>query len=142
LDQIKVCRICSKDHATHNCPSLPGLKSIYQKDEEPEKLCYVSQKRPWQPKPQGMIQDQYQYFNSYWTNPSMKYASQPWGMPTQQWVAPPPPNQLWKQGWRNPTMGGPQQPMTQPPMQLLPPPQMQASTSTPPRPQTTYTTHT
>jgi hypothetical protein len=65
----------------------------------------------------------------------MQYASQPWGMPTQQWVAPPPPNQLWKQGWRNPTIGGPQQPMTQPPMQLLPPPQMQASTSTPPQPQ-------
>jgi hypothetical protein len=79
-----------------------------------------------------MIQDQSQYFNSYWTNPLMKYASQPWGMPTQQWVAPSP-NQLWKQYWRNPTMGGPQQPMTQPPMQLLPPPQMRASTSTPPR---------
>jgi hypothetical protein len=65
----------------------------------------------------------------------MQYASQPWGMPTQQWVAPPPPNQLWKHGWRNPTLGGPQQPMTQPPMQLLPPPQMHASTSAPPQPQ-------
>jgi hypothetical protein len=47
LDQIEVCGICSEDHATHNCPSLPGLKSIYQKVEEPEQLCYVSQKRPW-----------------------------------------------------------------------------------------------
>ena len=71
LDQNKVYRICNEDHATHNFPSLPGLKTIYQKDEELEQLCYVSQKRPWQPKPQGMIQDQSKYFNSYWTNPYM-----------------------------------------------------------------------
>jgi hypothetical protein len=99
LDQIEVCGICSEDHATCNYPSLLGLKDIYQKAEESEQLCFVSQKRPLQPRPQGMIQDQSQYFNSYWTNPSMQYTSQPWGMPTQQWVAPPPPNQLWKQGW-------------------------------------------
>jgi hypothetical protein len=36
LDQIEVCGICSEDHATCNCPSLPGLKAIYQKVEEPE----------------------------------------------------------------------------------------------------------
>jgi hypothetical protein len=52
----------------------------------------------------------------------MQYASQPWGMPTQEWVAPPLPNQLWQQRWRNPTIRGPQQPMTQPPIQLLSPP--------------------
>jgi hypothetical protein len=62
-----------------------------------------------------MIQVQYQYFNSYWTNPSMKYDSQPWGMPTKKWVAPPL-DHLWKQGWINATMGGPQQLMTQPSM--------------------------
>jgi hypothetical protein len=53
----------------------------------------------------------------------MQYSSQPWTMPTQQWVSLPP-NQLWQQGWRNTTMGGLQQLMTQPPMQLLPPPQI------------------
>jgi hypothetical protein len=35
LDQIEVCGICSEDHDNCNCPSLPGLNSIYQKDEEP-----------------------------------------------------------------------------------------------------------
>jgi hypothetical protein len=84
LDQIEVCGICNEDHATHNCPSLLGLKAIYKKSKELEKLCFVSQKQPWQPKPQDMIQDQSQYFNSYWTNPSIQYDSQPWGMPTQQ----------------------------------------------------------
>jgi hypothetical protein len=123
LDQIEVYVICNKDHATHNFSSFPGLKAIYKKAKDLKQLCYVSQKRPWQPKPQGMIQDKSQYFNSYWTKSSMKYASQPWGIPNQQWVVPPP-NQLWKQGWRNPTMGGPQQLMTQPTMHLLPTPQM------------------
>jgi hypothetical protein len=42
----------------------------------------------------------------------MPYASQSWGMETQQWVASPPPNQLWQQEWRNHQMGGRQQPMT------------------------------
>jgi len=46
LDQVKFCGICIEDHATHNFPSLLGLKYIYQKVEEPEKLCYVSHKRP------------------------------------------------------------------------------------------------
>jgi len=76
-----------------------------------------------------MIQDQSQYFDSYWTNPSMQFASQPWGMPTQQWVPPPPPNRLWQQGWGNPTVARPQQRMRKPPMQLLLTPQMQAYTS-------------
>jgi hypothetical protein len=65
LDQIQVCGICSEDHATCNCTSLPGLKVVYQKAEELEKLCFVSQKSPWHPRPQGMVQDQSQYFNSY-----------------------------------------------------------------------------
>jgi hypothetical protein len=41
LDQIEVCRICNKDHATHNCPSLPGLKSIYRKAQEPKQLMSI-----------------------------------------------------------------------------------------------------
>jgi hypothetical protein len=53
----------------------------------------------------------------------MQYASQALGIPTQQWVAPPP-NELWQKGWRNPTIGGPQKLMTHPPMKVLPPPQM------------------
>jgi hypothetical protein len=50
-----------------------------------------------------MIQDQYQYFNSYLNKTYMQYASQPWSIPTQQWVDPPLTNQLWKQGWINAT---------------------------------------
>jgi hypothetical protein len=54
----------------------------------------------------------------------MQFVSKPWGIPAQKWVAPPPPNQLWKQEWRKPIVGGPKQPMTQPPMQILPLPQI------------------
>jgi len=119
LNQIEIYKI-----STHNFPSLPRLKVIYQKYEELKKLCYISHKRPWKPKLQVMIQYQSKYFNSYWTNPSIQHIYQPWIIPTQQWVAPPP-NCLWKQGWINPSMQEPQQLMTQPPMQLLHPPQMQ-----------------
>ena len=43
LNVIKVCLVCEENHATEKCPSLPGLKFIYQGEEEmPEKLCFIN----------------------------------------------------------------------------------------------------
>jgi len=35
---------------------------------------------------QGMVQDQSQFYYSFWTNPSMQYALQPWDFPAQPWM--------------------------------------------------------
>jgi hypothetical protein len=32
LDNIKMCKICARLHTTEDCPSLPGLKAVYQND--------------------------------------------------------------------------------------------------------------
>jgi hypothetical protein len=34
LDNVEVCGICEKNHATKYCPSLPELKAVYQRDNE------------------------------------------------------------------------------------------------------------
>lgn len=31
LDNIKICKICAGSHTTKDCPSLPGLKVVYEK---------------------------------------------------------------------------------------------------------------
>lgn len=46
-----------KNHYTDKCPSLLGLKVVYQGTEEvTEQLCYINQRRPQGPRPyqQGM----------------------------------------------------------------------------------------
>jgi hypothetical protein len=48
LDSVEICVICEQDHDTKNCPSLPGIKTIYQETSEGvEKLCIINQKQPW-----------------------------------------------------------------------------------------------
>ena len=34
LDAVQTCAICTKDHLTESCPSLPGLKAVYKEAEE------------------------------------------------------------------------------------------------------------
>ena len=50
-DNIKICKICAGSHATKDCPSLPGLKAVYEKDngvnQAKEKLCYVAPGGLW-----------------------------------------------------------------------------------------------
>eukprot|EP00253_Pinus_taeda_P033127 PITA_33127 len=37
LDTIQTCAICTRDHSTESCPSLPRLKEVYKEvEEEPE----------------------------------------------------------------------------------------------------------
>lgn len=47
---IDNCVICSENYETKGCPSIPGLKVIFQEETIPnsaESLCFLS-RRPWQ----------------------------------------------------------------------------------------------
>jgi hypothetical protein len=59
LNSIEECAICELNHATSSCPSLPGLKAVFQgMGEDMEQLYLMGSRKPWQPRPpmgnQGM----------------------------------------------------------------------------------------
>eukprot|EP00253_Pinus_taeda_P005769 PITA_05769 len=41
LDTVQTCAICTKDHLTESCPSLPGLKAVYKEAEEEPESTYL-----------------------------------------------------------------------------------------------------
>jgi len=52
LNLIEIFSIYEENHSTDKCPSLPGLKYVYQGIEGVnEQLCYVNQRRPHEPRP-------------------------------------------------------------------------------------------
>jgi len=58
LDAVQTCAICTKDHLTESCPSLPGLKAVYKEaEEEPESAYFINQRRQWQRRQSGMFTD-------------------------------------------------------------------------------------
>jgi len=66
LKFIEVCSVCEENHSIDNCPSLPGLKAVYQGVEGvTEQLYYINQKRPHGPRPyqQGMQGTSQAYYN-------------------------------------------------------------------------------
>ena len=75
LDKVQTCAICTKDHLTESCPSLPGLKAVYKEaEEEPKSVNSINQRRPWQPRQPGMFPDP----TSFFQNP--QYNAQQYGM--------------------------------------------------------------
>lgn len=56
LDNIQVCFICTGEHPTENCPSLPRLQEKF-KGEKEELVFYIAHKNPWPPRDLGMMQD-------------------------------------------------------------------------------------
>lgn len=47
---VETCMIFSESHETKGCPSISGLKAIFQEETVPnfvEPLCFVA-RRPWQ----------------------------------------------------------------------------------------------
>jgi len=103
---ISICGICEQKHVTNSCPSLPGLKAVYQgANEETEQICFIGQRRPWKPRPPGMVQDPSSFYSAFWTNQkNWKYPSQNWypPMPWQQWAPQKTQSHHWQQGWRGP----------------------------------------
>ena len=58
LDTVQTCAICTNDHLTEICPSLPGLKADYKEaEEEPELVYLINQHRQWQLRQSGMFSD-------------------------------------------------------------------------------------
>ena len=62
LNSIEVCSVYEEDHSTDKCPSLPGLKAVYQGAEGvSEQIYYINQRRlhghrPYQQGMQGTSQ--------------------------------------------------------------------------------------
>jgi hypothetical protein len=84
LNSVQVCLICELDHATDQCPSLPGVKaSMKATNEEAEVVYLITQRRQWQPRGQGM--------NSQFSPPTFNYWNNQ--LPYGQTNAPPP-NQM------------------------------------------------
>ena len=65
LDMVQTCAICTKDHTTEQCQSLPGFKAVFKEaEEEIEPVYLMNQRRQWKTKPTGMSQDASQFFPS------------------------------------------------------------------------------
>ena len=88
---VETCVICSETHETKDCPSIPGLKAVFQEDPSMlESLCFIA-RRPWQGQ-------QNQGFNN-----SMNSQSQPnWNPWQQPWPQPQNAFQAWLQSMQNP----------------------------------------
>lgn len=89
LNCINNFSFCEENHSTDRCPSLPGLKVVYQGVEGvTEQLCYINQRRPPGNRPyqQGMQGSSHAYYN-----PNQTTTIPSWGPPTHpSWSTPPP----------------------------------------------------
>lgn len=93
--------IYAENHDTKECPSIPGLKVVYQEEglsNQVDSLYFIT-KIPWKnPQPnttQGFNTQPFaQFSQNKWTSP----------MPFQSWPQP------WSQGWKNPYGKFPQYP--------------------------------
>jgi len=88
LNSIEVCLVCEEDNSTDKCPSLPGLKAVYQGAEGAiEPLYFMNQRRPHGPRPyqQGMQGTSQAYYN-----PNQVTSIPSWGPPTHPSLSMPP----------------------------------------------------
>ena len=57
LNTVEACAICEQSHSTNSCPSLPGLKSVFEgENEEVDQLYFMGSKKPWQLQPPNVNQ--------------------------------------------------------------------------------------
>jgi hypothetical protein len=84
LDVVWVCAICTKYHATEQCPSLPGLK--FKEEEEETKSLYLMAKHcQWQAHPPGTLQYPSSFFSGQYNekkNYGNTWQGQPFANPT------------------------------------------------------------
>jgi hypothetical protein len=106
LDNISVCAICTKNHKTEDCPSLPGLQAIFKGGEAPGTPS--APKKPWQPRnPNANAYQEPSPQSSSYYPPFSQQQQHPWNWPN--WPPQNVPAQPWYQGWRNPNFGNNQQ---------------------------------
>jgi hypothetical protein len=122
LDNISVCAICTENHKTEDCPSLPGLQAIFKGGEAPG--TQFAPKKPWQPRnPNANAYQEPAPQSSSYYPPFSQQQQHPWNWPS--WPPQNVPAQPWYRGWRNPNFGNNQQqhavPMPQNPCMQYPP---------------------
>eukprot|EP00253_Pinus_taeda_P003396 PITA_03396 len=107
---VETCVICSENHETKDCPSIPALKAVFQEDPNTiESLCFVA-RRPWQ----GQQNQGFNNSINFQTPPNWNPWQQPWPQqqnPFQSWLLLPfqqKPNQLPSQSLPNPNNKNPQ----------------------------------
>ena len=65
LDKVEVCQLCELNHDMKECPSLPQVKAVLQASTpEVESAYFIAQKKPWQPRNQGMPLDSFPFLNN------------------------------------------------------------------------------
>jgi hypothetical protein len=77
---VRTCAICAKDHVTEQCPSLPGLKFIFKREEEETEPIYLmAQRLQWKARPSSTLQHPYLFPGQYnqQHNPINTWQSQP-----------------------------------------------------------------
>jgi len=88
---VETCMICSENHETKDCPSIPGLKAVFQEDPNSMESLHFVASRPWQGQ-------QNKGFNN-----SMNFQTPPnWNPWQQSWFQPQNPFQSSVQGMKNP----------------------------------------
>jgi hypothetical protein len=122
LDNISVCAICTENHKTEDCPSLPGLQAIFKGGEAPGTSS--APKKPWQPRnPNANAYQEPSPQSSSYYPPFSQQQQHPWNW--SNWPPQNVPAQPWYQGWRNPNFGNNQQqhavPVPQNPYMQYPP---------------------
>jgi hypothetical protein len=121
LNSVQVCLICELDHATDQCPSLPGVKaSMKETSEEAEAAYLITQRIQWQRRGQGMNSQFSPPTFNYWNN-QLPYGQSNASPPNQMlpsyqdpnaWL--PMPQQPNHYGQWNPYGRGPQQQLSYP----------------------------
>ena len=65
FDKVEVCQLCELNHETKEFPSLPQVKVVLQESTPDVELAYfIVQKKPWQPRNQGMNPDLFPFSNN------------------------------------------------------------------------------
>ena len=100
LKSIEICALCEKTHDTKYCPSLHGLKEIYDEKIDMEPSYFITLKWPWTPRKQGMTKDPMHFFNSYAKNSNQQFPYPSQWYPPPLWVQWP--QQYQPYGWEQP----------------------------------------
>jgi len=102
LDNVPVCAICTENHKTKDCPSLPGLQEIFKGWEAPGTPS--APKRPWKPRnPNANAYQEPSPQSSSYYPPFSQQQQHPWNWPN--WPSQNASAQPWYQGWRYPNFG-------------------------------------
>ena len=96
LDKVEVFRLCELNHDIKEFPSLPQVKAFLQASTlDVEPAYFIGQKKPWQPRNQGMTPDSFPFLNKMnnWNNMHHMNPQFPSPYSNHQWHPSQPPMQ-------------------------------------------------